>query len=79
MKHAPTGYDDTIKNAPINICHTNQDMAYIVTYKDIQNKKYERFTKATKKRAELSLLLSGGQGKYGSGRSGGRGGDRGQG
>ena len=80
VKNAPTGYDDTIKNAPMKLCQENRDWAYTATYTDFQNEvneKYESFKKATKKRAELSLLTSGGrgdQGGRGRGRNGGRGG-----
>ena len=82
VKHTPSGYDDTIKNALMNLCHANQDTAYVVTYKDMQNKingKYESFAKTTKKRTMLSFLLYGGQGDSGGGRGGSIGGGRGQG
>ena len=49
----------------MKLCQENRDWAYTAAYTDFQNEvneKYESFQKATKKRAELSLLTSGGQG-----------------
>ena len=78
-KHAPSGYNDTIKNAPMNLCQQYGDLAYVATYLDMQNKineQYESFADAKAKRAKLSLISQGDTG----GRNGGRdGGGRGQG
>ena len=83
-KHAPSGYSDVIRNAPMKLKSENQDWAYDLTYEDMQNElneKFEDFEKATKKRAELSLLTAGGRGDYGGNRNGNgnRGGGRGRG
>ena len=73
-KHAPSGYNDTIENAPVNLCQQNADFAYVTTYEDMQNEineKYESFAEAKAKQAEL-LLMSAGCGQGGRG-GGGRG------
>ena len=65
----------------MNLCHTNINLAYFLTYEDMQNEineKYESFAKATKKRAKPLLLMLGGRGDYGGSCGGGRGGGRGQ-
>ena len=63
----------------MNLCHANADLAFVLTYEDMQNKineTYESFIDAKTKRAKLSLLMPGGRCDYG-GRGGGRGGCRG--
>ena len=73
QRNAPTGYNDTLKNAQANLSQANKDWNYVVTYEDMQNEindKYESFQKASKKRAEISLLTAG---DAGGGRGGGRG------
>ena len=73
-KHAPSGYNDTIKNAPMNLCQQYQDFGHIATYQDMQNEineKYKSFSEAKMKRAKLSLILSGETGGDRGGRGGG--------
>ena len=73
-KHAPSGYNDTIRNAPVNLCQQNVDFTYVATYEDMQNEineKYESFVEAKAKQTELTLMSAVGAGGGQGGRGGG--------